>query len=58
MTVGGALEAAVDDAGDFAAEVFAVADHVDEVALEHELGGLEALGRLDFARLTVRVAKP
>ncbi len=33
----------VDDAGDFAAEVLAVDDHVHEAVLEHELGGLEAV---------------
>ena len=26
-------------------------DHVDEAVLEHELGGLEAVGQLDFDRL-------
>jgi hypothetical protein len=44
----GLLLAVVDDAGDFAAEVLAGDDHVDEAVLEHELGGLEAVGQLDL----------
>ena len=43
--------AVVDEAGDPAAEVFAVDDHVDEAVLQHELGGLEAVRQLDLDRL-------
>jgi hypothetical protein len=45
------LSAVVDDAGDFAAEVFAVDDHVDEAVFEHEPGGLKAVRQLDLDRL-------
>mgnify|MGYP000623908808 CR=1 FL=1 len=32
------------DPGDFAAEVLAVDDHIDETVFHHEFGGLEAFG--------------
>jgi hypothetical protein len=46
------LPAIVDDAGDLAAEVLAVDDHVHEAVLQHEFGGLEAVGQLDLDRLS------
>ncbi len=50
-TSGRSFLAVVDDSGELAAEVSAVDDHVDEAVLEHELGGLEAVGQLDLDRL-------
>ena len=50
----GLFLAIVDDAGDLAAEVLAVNDHVDKAVLEHEFGGLKAVGQLDLlTRMTV-----
>jgi hypothetical protein len=41
----------IDEAGDFAAKVFAVNNHIDETVFEHKLRGLETFWKLDFNRL-------